>query len=110
MNQHENSPPPLPASATPEKRMEDQPGMRMLMPIGRSGWAIAAGYLGLFAFLIIPAPLSLLVSIIAIWDIRKSRSAEHPKHGMGRALFGLIVGILGSAGLILGVVFAMLEN
>ncbi|MGY8642132.1 MAG: hypothetical protein ACKVJU_13690 [Verrucomicrobiales bacterium] len=26
-------------------------GMRMLLPVGRSGWAIAAGYCGLFAFI-----------------------------------------------------------
>lgn len=67
------------------------------MPVGRSGWAIAAGYLGLFGFLIIPAPLALIVSIIAIIHIRKSVGTEKPKHGMGRAIFGLIVGVLGTA-------------
>ena len=40
--------------------------MRMLLPVGRSVWAIAAGYLGLFAVLCVPAPLALLISIIAI--------------------------------------------
>ncbi len=81
--------------------MADDAGMRILVPIGRSGWAIAAGYLGLFGLIVIPAPLALIVSIIAIWDIRKSRSSEHPRHGMGRAIFGLIVGILGTAVLLL---------
>jgi hypothetical protein len=67
-------------------------GVRMLLPIGRSGWAIAAGYLGLFSVIIIPAPLALIVSIIAIIDIKKSENTKHPKHGLGRAIFGLIMG------------------
>ena len=78
----------------------DNAGMRLLLPVGRSGWAIAAGYLGLFGLFIIPAPLALIVSIVAIKDIRKSRSKEHPKHGMGRAVFGLIVGVLGTLALL----------
>jgi len=72
-------------------------GMRMLMPVGRSGLAIAAGYLGLFSFLVIPAPLALIISIFAIRDIK----SDHKKHGMGRAVFGLIMGILGSIALVI---------
>jgi len=75
--------------------------MRMLLPVGRSGWAIAAGYLGLFGLIIIPAPIALIVSIIAFIDIRKSKNTGKPKHGMGRAIFGLIVGTVGT------VVFAL---
>ena len=77
--------------------------MRMLMPVGRSGWAIAAGYLGLFSVLVLPAPISIIVSIIAIRDIRRSRGTAKVKHGMGRAVFGLVMGILGTA--FLGVLF-----
>jgi len=62
--------------------------VRMLIPVGRSGWAIAAGYAGLFAVLFFPAPIALVLGLVAIWDIRK-----HPKrHGMGRAIFGLVMG------------------
>ena len=71
--------------------------MRLLLPVGRSGWAIAAGYLGIFSLILFPAPVSLLISIIAIIDIRKSQSSEHPMHGMGRAIFGLLMGIIGTA-------------
>jgi hypothetical protein len=46
----------------------------MLLPVGRSGWAIAAGYLGLLPVLLIPAPLAVAASIIAIADIRRSRT------------------------------------
>jgi hypothetical protein len=62
----------------------------MLIPVGRSPYAIAAGYLGLFSFFVIPGPVALVVSIFAILDLKK-----HPdKHGMGRAIFGLVMGIL----------------
>jgi hypothetical protein len=80
-----------PGSSRPGDIGQDA-GMRILLPVGRSGWAIAAGYLGLFSFVILPAPLALIISIIAMVDMKK-----HPeKHGMGRAIFGLIMGILGT--------------
>lgn len=92
----QNLPPPLPEDRV-GSRLEDDAGMRMILPVGRSGWAIAAGYLGLFAFLVVPAPLALIISIIAIRDIRKSRDLPRPRRGMGRAVFGLVTGILGTA-------------
>jgi hypothetical protein len=61
-------------------------------------------YLGLFGFLLAPAPLALIVSVIAIRDIQQSKGTPKVKHGMGRAIFGLIVGVAGSvvlAGLLL---------
>ncbi len=81
-------------------KMENSAGMRLLLPVGRSGWAIAAGYLGLFGLVILPAPLALIVSIVAIRDIRKSKGAASPKYGMGRAIFGLIIGVCGTGVLI----------
>jgi hypothetical protein len=69
-------------------RIDDDPGIRMLIPIGRSGLAIAAGYAGLFALVIFPAPIALLLGVFALRDLKK-----HPeKHGMGRAIFGLVMG------------------
>jgi hypothetical protein len=83
---------PPPAGYAPARPIGEDAGIRMLLPVGRSVWAIAAGYLGLFSVLLIPAPLALIVSIIAIRDIKK-----HPdRHGMGRAIFGLIMGVLGT--------------
>ena len=79
---------------TGQRRMEDDAGMRLLLPVGRSLWAIAAGYLGLFSVLIIFAPFSLFISLIAILDIRRSRKIGKPKYGMGRAVFGLVMGFL----------------
>lgn len=85
-----------PGGAAPPNSIEQNAALRMLLPIGRSGWAIAAGYAGLFAVLVFPAPIALLLSIVAIRDIRK-----HPaKHGMGRAIFGLVMGALFSLAIV----------
>jgi hypothetical protein len=70
----------------------DDAAMRMLLPVGRSGWAIAAGYLGLFAVLLLPAPFALAAGLMAVRDIR----ANPAKLGMGRAVFGIVMGALGS--------------
>ena len=80
-----------------EKRIGDDPLMRALLPVGRSGWAIAAGYLGLFSLLAIPAPLAILTGIVGIVDIKRN---PH-RHGMGRCVFGIVMGVLGTAFLIL---------
>jgi hypothetical protein len=72
-------------------------GMRWLLPVGRSPWAIVAGYFGLFAVLFIPAPLALIFGLIAFGDIRR-----HPeRHGMGRAVFGIVMGLIFSVFLVL---------
>ena len=84
-------------------KLGDDAGMRVLLPVGRSGLAIIAGYLGLFSPIIIPAPLALLFGILAVIDIRK-----HPdKHGMGRAVFAIIMGIIFSIPLIMMIIGAM---
>ena len=83
--------------ALESERLGDSAMMRALLPVGRSWWAIAAGYLGLGAIVLYPAPLALLAGIIALFDIR-----HHPeRHGMGRALFGIIAGAVGSVLLVL---------
>jgi Domain of unknown function (DUF4190) len=88
------------------KDIGDDAGMRMLLPVGRSGWAIASGYLGLFSVICIPAPFSLLTGILAIRDIRRN-----PKlHGMGRAIFGIIMGSIGTLVLILMSIGIFLER
>lgn len=95
-------PPPLPQAQGNSVRIGDDAGIRLLIPVGRSAWAIAAGYLGLFSMVAFPAPLAVIISVIAIRDIRRSRNSPQVKHGMGRAVFGLVMGIVGS--LILGAI------
>lgn len=82
--------------APPQPALGDDAGMRLLIPVGRSPLAIVAGYLGLFSFLVLPAPLALLVSIGAIVHLK----SDPKMHGWGRAIFGLVMGVLGT-GLIL---------
>lgn len=62
------------------------------IPVGRTGLSIAAGYLGLFSVLLIPAPVSLVVSIMALLQLKKNPG----KLGRGRAVFGLIMGTFGT--------------
>jgi hypothetical protein len=71
--------------------------MRMLLPVGRSKYAIAAGYLGLVSVLLIFAPFALLFGILAVKDIKKNKD----KHGMGRAIFGIVMGAIFSVLLVL---------
>jgi hypothetical protein len=62
----------------------------MIIPIDRSGLAIVAGYMGLFSIIYFFAPIALILGILAIRDIKM-----HPdKHGMGRAIFGVVMGAI----------------
>jgi hypothetical protein len=93
---------PLRTVATQDPLGND-PAMRLLIPVGRSLWAIAAGYAGLFALLVFPAPLALILGIIAIRDMKL-----HPeKHGMGRAVFGLVTGALGTCVLLMFIIIGL---
>ena len=77
---------------------ETELGMRMLIPIGRSPFAIVAGYLGLLSITLIPAPFALLFGIAAVVHIRRGTHV----HGMGRAVFAIVMGVLGSILLAIG--------
>lgn len=88
-----STPPSLPPA---HKTMGQDAGVRLLIPVGRSMWAIAAGYLGLFAVTLVFAPPALICGLMAVSDIRKSKLGPKPKHGMGRAVFGIVMGALGT--------------
>ncbi len=80
--------PQFPPPAPRQHSVEEDAGMRMLLPVGRSSWAIVSGYLGLISALCVPAPFAILTGILAIRDMRRD-----PKlHGMGRAVFGIVMG------------------
>jgi hypothetical protein len=79
-----------------EQDIGDDPAMRLLLPVGLTGWAIAAGYLGLFSVLCFPAPFALLTGILAIRAMRLNPR----KHGMGRAVFGIVMGGIGTAAML----------
>ncbi len=68
----------------------NQDPMRFVAPIHASGWAVAAGYLGLFSVTLVFAPFSLVAGLLALKDLK-----AHPhKTGKGRAIFGLGMGIV----------------
>ena len=90
---------------TPSSRESDAV-TRMLIPVDRSGWAIAAGYAGLFSLICFPAPIAIVLGLVAIRDIKR-----HPdRHGMGRAVFGLVMGIVGTGFLIFGIFGALMNR
>jgi hypothetical protein len=68
----------------------DSARMRWLMPVGRSGWAIAAGYPGLVSLLYIPAPFAVFCGVMGVRSIRR----DPKKHGMIRAIFGIVMGLI----------------
>jgi hypothetical protein len=96
--------------------------MRMLLPVGRSANSIAAGYLGLvsylmlpmiialffieqpgmhmvsehlwvFSLLMVPAPLAFLFGLMAVMEIKRNPQ----KLGIVRAIFGIVSGALFTA-------------
>ena len=75
------------AGAAPRDLGAD-PALRLILPVGRSIFAVIAGYLGLFSVLGVFAPFALLCGVLAIVEMRR-----HPdRHGMGRAIFGIVMG------------------
>lgn len=92
----------LPPTARPYE-IGDNAAIRMLLPVGRSGWAIAAGYAGLFAVICFPAPLALFFGVMAIIDLKRN---PH-KHGWGRAIFGAVMGAVGTLFLMIGILPAL---
>jgi hypothetical protein len=86
--------------------IDDDPAMRILLPIGRSPLAIAAGYAGLFAVIPFFAPIALVLGILAIRHIRRNPEL----HGLGRAWFGLVMGVVGTMLLALVIVAMIAES
>lgn len=87
-------PPPLPSSRPaapyPPPRLDDgdDQALRWVLPVGRSGWAIAAGYLGIFSLLVIFAPFAVLAGVLGLREIKKNPRLG----GRGRAIFGIVMG------------------
>jgi hypothetical protein len=66
----------------------DASQLRWLLPVGRSFYAIVAGYLGLLSIFPVLAQLAVIFGLLGLRDIR-----QHPeKSGSGRAWFGIIAG------------------
>ena len=72
---------PVPAGAKPE--------VDYLLPTNRDGFAVTAGYLGLFSFL--PNPLTSIPAIVCGW-VALRRMPTTGRLGRGRAWFGIVAG------------------
>jgi hypothetical protein len=70
--------------------------MEAMLPVNRSGLAIAAGYAGLFSILLVFAPIALVLGVLALRDL----SSKPTVAGRGRAWFGIVAGALGTVGLV----------
>lgn len=67
-------------------------GLEMLLPVNRAPLAIVAGYLGLFSLLLLPGPIAVVVSLIALRQLKTKPDLG----GRGRAWFGLVAGSVAS--------------
>jgi len=90
----------------PPTRIEDEPGIRWILPVGTSFWAIAAGYLGLGSIICFPAPLAIICSLIAIWHLKKNPKLS----GWGRAIFGLAMGSVVTIGVVIGMIVGAVNS
>jgi hypothetical protein len=77
---------------------EDEPAVRWLIPVDRSGWSIAAGYLGLLScFPFVGLLFGLAAVVTGILGLKASR--RNPRlGGRGRATFGLVLGAIAGLG------------
>ncbi len=91
-------PPMLPyLPKNPVQITADKETLGWLIPMNVSTWAIFAGYAGMFAVLFFPAPIALILGILALRDVR-----AHPElDGKGRAIFATVMGAIFTAFLVL---------
>lgn len=79
---------PTATSTAPPAQAGADPMLRWLIPVGRSGYAVASGYLAFFGLVPGVGLLALIFGWLALRDI-----ARHPeKFGKGRAWFGIVLG------------------
>lgn len=100
-SEHVKRLPPAP-TAPAASTMVDAPLPAWLLPTNRSWVAIVAGYLGLFALVIIPAPLALVAGVAALVHLRRRPELG----GRGRAWFGAVAGGLGTGVLVVALLAA----
>ncbi|MGD9693319.1 MAG: DUF4190 domain-containing protein [Phycisphaerales bacterium] len=71
--------------------------LKHLLPVKTSAWAIAAGYLGLLSPLMIFAPPAIFCGVAALIHLNKRPELR----GVFRAWVGIVMGLLGTAMLLM---------
>jgi hypothetical protein len=94
-------PPPPPLiqqrqSLPPQPAGQVDPALGVLVPLGVDPMALIAGYVGLFSIVLVPAPVALLLGLMALGRLK----ADPKARGAGRAWFAVIAGAIGSIGLL----------
>ena len=89
---------PAPAPASIPRTRDDDASMRLLLPVGRSVWAVTAGYLALGALLPILGILFGVAAVITGIIAQRAIRRDSQLHGMGRVIFAYVVGGLGILG------------
>ena len=89
----------------PPRSALDEPGMQYVLPVNTSGLAIAAGYVGLISVLCFPAPIALVLGILALRHLKKNPRL----HGHGRTIFAIVIGALFTIPLVIGTVALMVK-
>jgi hypothetical protein len=100
------SPPPAAPYPPPRLHGNDDQALHWILPVGRSGWAIAAGYLGLFSLLGIFAPFAVITGILGLREIKTNPRLG----GRGRAIFGIVMGGIVTLGIGLAILIPMLSR
>ena len=91
--------PALPGAYPTQSAPSSDPALKWVLPVGRSGLAVAAGYLGLLSLVGVFAPVSIVVSILALRDLNRRPASL----GRCRAVFGLVMGIVFTILMVLGI-------
>lgn len=87
-----------PSPYAPVQPTSIEPGLKYVVPIGASVWAVLSGYCGLLSLVLcFLGPPAILFGILGIRDIRRNPQ----RHGMFRCIIGIVLGALGSLGLVL---------
>lgn len=91
-------------NTTPEQNSKlqqdkkNQKAMEILLPVNRSAWAIACGYLAFFSIIplinVVFLPATVLTGILGLYDLAKNPT----KKGRGRIIFGFAMSTIGFLG------------
>lgn len=81
-------------------------GLQYVVPVNTNVLAILAGYAGLVSVLCFPAPFALILGLLALRDLKRNPG----QHGKGRAIFGIVMGVIFSLLAVASVVVVALKN
>jgi hypothetical protein len=83
--------------------MGADPALRAILPVGRTALSIVAGYLAFTTIFCVPSPIVLGIGIWALVDLKKKPGM----HGMGRAIFAIVTGAIGTIAMLVWLVAAV---